>query len=174
MRKLVKLTIALCGVFVLGAATNASAQKFGYIDVNEVLMKMPGLDSVQIKLEKFQNELLGQLEIMQVEQNKKLDEYQKSAGTMSDAVKQDKEKEITNLGQRIQEFSQQAEADLAAEQEKLLNPLLDQIEAAIEKVSKANDIIAVYNIGIPSLAYYDKSVMTDVAPLVKKELNIQD
>lgn len=173
MRKLIKLTIALCGVFMLGAATNASAQKFGYIDVNEVLMQMPGLDSVQIKLEKFQRELLGQLEIMQVEQNKKLDDYQKNSATMSEAVKQDKEREITNLGQRMQEFRQTAEQDMTAEQEKLLGPLLDQIEAAIEKVSKANSIIAVFNIGVPSLAYYDKAAMTDLGPLVKRELKIQ-
>ena len=33
---------------------------------------------------------------------------------------------------------------------------------------------AVFNTGVPSLAYYDESQLTDIAALVKKELGIVD
>lgn len=170
MRKLIKTLVALCGVFMLGSAS-ASAQKFGYVDVQEIMLQMPGLDSVQTKLQAFYQDLMNRLEIMQVEQNKKFDEYQKSMATMSDAVKQDKEKELTSLGQRIQEFQQTAQANLQAEEQKLSQPLIDKIETAISKVSKANNIVAVFNVNV--LEYFDKSVLVDVGPLVKAELKIR-
>lgn len=173
MKKLLKLSLALCGVFMLVSATSANAQKFGYIDVQEILMKMPGLDSVQTKLQRFQADLQGQMEIMQVEYNKKIDDYQKNFSTLSDAVKKDREKDIKALEDRIQEFGQGANEDITAEQEKLVGPLLEKIEAALDKVSKANNILAVFNLAVPSLVYFDKAAMTDMAPLVNKELGIK-
>ena len=125
MRKLIKTLVALCGVFLMGTAS-ASAQKFGYVDVQEIMMQMPGLDSVQTKLQAFYQDLMSRLEVMQVEQNKKFDEYQKSASTLSEAVKKDKERELAGLGQRIQEFQQQAQLDLQAKEQELSQPLLDK------------------------------------------------
>lgn len=154
----------------MGTAS-ASAQKFGYVDVQEIMMQMPGLDSVQTKLQAFYQDLMSRLEVMQVEQNKKFDEYQKSASTLSEAVKKDKERELAGLGQRIQEFQQQAQLDLQAKEQELSQPLLDKIDSAIEKVSKANGVSAVFNVNV--LEYFDKSVMVDMGPLVKAELKIK-
>lgn len=170
MRKLIKTLVALCGVFMLSSAS-ASAQKFGYVDVQEVMMQMPDLDSVQTKLQTFFTDLNSRLEIMQVEYNKKLDEYQKSAATLSEAIKKDKERELTGLGQRIQEFNQQAQTDLQTKEQELTKPLVDKIDAAVEKVSKANGLAAVFNLQV--LEYVDKNIMVDVGPLVKAELKIK-
>ncbi len=170
MRKLIKTLVALCGVFMLSSAS-ASAQKFGYVDAQEILMQMPDVDSVQTKLQAFQTELVSQLEIMQVEYNKKLDEYQKSSPAASDAVKRDKERELTGLMQRIQEFQQRAQADMQAKEQELLKPLADKIDAAIAKVSKAAGLAAVFNVNV--LEYFDKSALVDVNPLVKAELKIK-
>lgn len=170
MRKLMKVALALCGVLIM-SATSASAQKFGCVDVQEILLEMPGLDAVQTQLQTFYQELMGQLEIMQVEQNKKFDEYQKTSATMSEAVKRDKEREIASLSQRMQEFQQQAQLDLSSKEQELTKPLVDKIDAAIEKVSKANGIIAVFNVNV--LEYFDKNALTDVGPMVKKELGIK-
>lgn len=170
MRKLIKALVALCGVFMLSSAS-ASAQKFGYVDAQQILMQMPDVDSLQSKLQAFFTDLNSQLEAMQVEYNKKLEEYQKSSATLSDAVKRDRERELQGLLQRIQEFQQQAQVDIQAKEQELTKPLMDKIEAAIAKVSKANSIVAVFNVNF--LEYFDPSVLVDVTPLVKTELNIK-
>lgn len=170
MRKLIKTLVALCGVFMLSAA-GASAQKFGYVDAQQILMQMPDVESLQSKLQTFFTDLNSQLEAMQVEYNKKLEEYQKSSATLSDAVKRDRERELQGLLQRIQEFQQQAQVDIQAKEQELTKPLMDKIEAAISKVSKANGIAAVFNVNV--LEYFDPSVLVDVTPLVKTELSIK-
>lgn len=170
MRKLIKTLVALCGVFMLGSAS-ASAQKLGYVDVQEIMLQMPELDSVQTKLQAFFGDLNSQLETMQVEYNKKLDDYQKTSATLSEAIKRDKEKELTLLGQRIQEFQQGAQTDLQTKEQELTKPLVDMIDAAIQKVSKANGLAAVFNVQV--LEYMDKNVLVDVGPLVKAELKIK-
>ena len=66
MRKLIKTLVAFCGVFML-SAVGASAQKFGYVDAQQILMQMPDVDSLQSKLQSFFTDLNNQLETMQVE-----------------------------------------------------------------------------------------------------------
>ena len=170
MRKLIKTLAALCGVFMLSAA-GASAQKFGYVDAQQILMQMPEVDSLQSKLQSFFTDLNSQLETMQVEYNKKLDEYQKATDTLSDAVKRDRERELQSLLQRIQEFQQQAQLDIQAKEQELTKPLMDKIEEAIAKISKANNIAAVFNVNV--LEYFDPSALVDVTSMVKAELNIK-
>ncbi len=170
MRKLIKTLVAFCGVFML-SAVGASAQKFGYVDAQQILMQMPDVDSLQSKLQSFFTDLNNQLETMQVEYNKKLEEYQKSTTTLSDAVKRDRERELQGLLQRIQEFQQQAQLDIQAKEQELTKPLMDRISEAITKVSKSNNIAAVFNVNV--LEYFDPAVLIDLTPLVKTELNIK-
>ena len=164
-----KLFIVL-GV-ILGIST-VSAQKFARINVQEIVMAMPEFDEAQKNLEAFGKDLNEQMEQIQVEFNNKLADFQKNQATMAASVKQMKQQELEQLQQRFSEFQQIAQQDFQKKEAELLEPVQKKAQEAINKIAKANGYIAVFNTGVPSLAYFDEAQLTDIAALVKKELGI--
>ena len=165
MKTLFKLTLALAVVAVCGST--ASAQKFGYINMAELVTLMPESDSASVKLQALQKELGDQLDAVQVEFNTKYQEYQKNQATYSEAVNQLKTKELNDLQNRYQELQQVASQQFQKTQG-------DKAQKAVEKVSKDNGFTLVFNVTSDPLAYYNSATVTDVLPLVKKELNLKD
>ena len=103
MKKVLKLTLAVvCVMFT----SSLFAQKIGYINTQDVFVSMQETKDAYAQLETYAKDLQAQAEAIQVEFNNKYQEYQTSASTMTDAVRQLKEKELTDLNTRIQEFQQ--------------------------------------------------------------------
>ena len=94
MKKVLKLTLAVVCVM---CSTSLFAQKIGRINTQDVIVNMAEFKDAQTQLEAFAKDLQAQAETIQVEFNTKLQEYQKGEATMTDAVKQLKEKELTDL-----------------------------------------------------------------------------
>ena len=184
MKTLFKLTLALAVVAVCGST--ASAQKFGYINMAELVTLMPESDSASVKLQALQKELGDQLDAVQVEFNTKYQEYQKNQATYSEAVNQLKTKELNDLQNRYQELNYENiliasfgikknnSAFIADISGGVLTPIYDKAQKAVEKVSKDNGFTLVFNVTSDPLAYYNSATVTDVLPLVKKELNLKD
>ena len=170
---MMKLSLGLVALFC--ATTVAQAQpKFGYVNSQEIIFSMPELNDVQASLEKLQKDLEEQLEIIQVEYNNRLVEYQKNAASYSDAIRQSKEQELMSLQQRYEELGKAGSQDMQNQQNKLMQPVIEKARAAIDKVSAEGGYIAVFDMAAGSLAYFDKAQMTDIAPMVKKELGIPE
>ncbi len=165
MKKILLLIAAV--VFV--AVNSADAQKYGHVNSGEILEVMPGVDSLQIKLKAFQDELQAMYESMMTEYQQKKDKFDREVGTMSSAVRQVREKELQDLGTRIQEFQSGAQDDLEEKQYELAKPFQDAIQNAINKVSKDHGYSYIFDTKI--LLYYGGG--EDITPLVKKELGIK-
>lgn len=172
MKTIMKMGLVVA--LLITTSATSFAQKFGYINTAEVFTLMPEKDSADIKVQALQQELMEQLEAMEVELNKKYDEFQKNQATYSDAVKELKTQEFADMQQRYQSLQQTARTQLEQAQAELYNPLIEKIQQAIEKVSKSNGYTMVFNLAAESLAYYDKAAMADLMPLIKKELNLKE
>jgi len=165
MKKIVMI-LALATLFSVQAA---QAQKYGHVNSSEILEVMPGIDSLQIKLQAFQQDLQSMYENMMAEFQTKKEKFDREVGTMSTAVRQVREKELTDLGNRIQEFQASAQEDLEDKQYELAKPFQDAIQDAINKVAKANGYTYIFD--TKTLLYYNNT--EDITPLVKKELGIK-
>ncbi|MDR2938025.1 MAG: OmpH family outer membrane protein [Prevotellaceae bacterium] len=169
MKKLI-----LCAAIVV-AAVSAKAQqtyKFGHINGQELLALMPERDSAEAKYMAYGKDLEEQIELMQVEYNNKLQAYQQKAETWSAAIREAKEKELQDLGQRVQEFQMTAQRDLQAQQSELLRPVIEKATNAVKKVGKDNGFTYIYDVSNAALAYWNTEQSTDILDLVKKELGI--
>ena len=147
----------------------ADAHKYGHVNSGEILEVMPGIDSLQIKLKAFQDDLQTMYESMVTEFQQKKDKFDREVGTMSSAVRQVREKELQDLTTRIQEFQANAQDDLEEKQYELAKPYQDAIQDAINKVAKNNGYSYIFDTKI--LLYYGTG--DDITPLVKKELGIK-
>ncbi|MBK9411982.1 MAG: OmpH family outer membrane protein [Bacteroidetes bacterium] len=73
---------------------------------------MPQTKSADSTLKRFGESLDGQLKAMTAEYQSKLQSYQSKADSLPDAIRATKEKELTDLGQRIQDFQQTAQESI--------------------------------------------------------------
>ena len=168
MKKVLKLTLAVvCVMF----STSLFAQKIGRISSQEVVVNMAEYKEAQTQLEALAKDLQAQAETIQVEMNNKLQEYQKGAETMTDAVRQLKEKELTDLNTRLQEFNQVAQQELQKKEQELMEPIIKKANEAISEVAKAGGYAVIMETG--SMVYFDEAQVKDITPEVKTKLGAQ-
>ena len=165
MKKVLKLTLAVvCVMF----STSLFAQKIGRISSQEVVVNMAEYKEAQTQIEALAKDLQAQAETIQVEMNNKLQEYQKGAETMTDAVRQLKEKELTDLNTRLQEFNQVAQQELQKKEQELMEPIIKKANEAITEVSKAGGYTVIFETG--QMIYFDEAQVKDITPEVKAKL----
>jgi len=145
------------------------AQKYGHVNSNEVMMAMPGIDSIQIKLFDFQKDLETLYDNMVNEFQTKKDKFDKEVGTMSSAVRKLKEDELFSIQNRIIEFQNNASGDIEEEQIRLITPFQEKIQNAINDIAKEHKYSYIFD--TRTLLYYDGG--EDVTPMVKKKLGIK-
>jgi outer membrane protein len=126
---------------------------------------------VKIKLQDYQKTLTDQMDAMKAEFENKYMDYQSQSATMSDLIKQTKERELTDLQGRIDAFQQKATGDLQTRQQELIAPFIERVKKAVEDVAKENKFTLVIN-AIEDVVIY-KDPADDLQALVKKKLGIQ-
>lgn len=165
--------LKLFGVIALFLfAINAiNAQKFGHVDSQKLLSIMPETAEAQKKIEAYVTDIRDQLDVMEVEYNNKLKNYQETVQTLSEVAREAKEQELTDLMRRVQEFEQSASGKIQNKQAEIFEPIRNKALKAIEAVGKENGFLYVFDIGSGVLLYYsDKS--EDILPMVKTKLGI--
>ncbi|WP_417154061.1 OmpH family outer membrane protein, partial [Rikenella microfusus] len=88
MKTTQKLTLALAAAaFLLIGTGSANAQKFGYLNSQELLSSMPETDSVQTQVADLGKELESQFKAMQAEMTTKAQDLQSNLSTLSETVR---------------------------------------------------------------------------------------
>ncbi len=169
----IKKGLLLLGLTILisGMSFGQGNLKIGYIDSNEILSLMPETDSLQKELKAYADNLQKQLADMMQEYQTKAQDYQNNMATMSDLIRQTKEKEIGDLQKRIQQFQNSADQDLQKKQNDLFNPVIKKVKDAIRAVGAENHYNYILDIAQGVVLYYDNG--ESVLPLVKKKLGIK-
>ena len=162
MKKVLKLTLAVVCVM---CSTSLFAQKMGRINTQEIILSMNEYKELQTQMEAYQKDLA-------VEFNTKYQEYQKNFETMTDAVKQLKEKELTDLQTRSQEFQQMAQQELQKKYSDLMAPIEKKAIDAINEVSKAGGYAVVFDMSAGPIIYFDEASVIDLGPEVKTKLGV--
>ena len=162
-------------VLILGTSATAFGQKsykFGHINSQELMSVMPERDSAMIVLEDFAKKLEDQLDIMQVEYNKKLQEYLAERDNLTELIKQAKEQDLNDLQTRIQGFQQSAQQEMQRKQGELMQPIVDKAQNAIQTVAREQGFLYIFDIAAGSLIFFSEDSV-DILLLVKESLGIQ-
>ncbi len=168
-----KILVLLSLLVAVSTTSVVSAQKIGKVTFQEVLFVLPETESVQTQITDYAMQLDEQLEIMRVELNNKIEDYQNKQATYSPAIKEQKEKELNELNARIQEFSQTAQADIQELQQKLTQPLFVKVQEAIASVAKEQAVLMVVDLSQGNnIMYIDEANSVDITPLVKVALGV--
>ena len=164
-------TLVLMGGSLI-AQTTQQKYKFGHINSQELMKAMPENDSAQAKLKRFAKQLQDEYNAMQVEYNKKAQEFQNQQNNLTDLIKKTKLQELDDLQKRMQDYQATAQQDMQQKQAELLQPIINKANQAIKDVAQENGFIYIFDISRGTILYFsDQSV--DILPMVKKKLGIQ-
>ena len=170
MKNMMKLVAV--AAFVLAAMSVSAQVKLGHINTQELIQAMPETAEARKTLETKQTEIENELTNMQESFRTKLEEYSKSAETMSDVIRASKEQELQELQQRIQNFQQLAVDNLRSTEQELFQPIMDKALNAIKEVGKENGFTYVFDLSAGGILYFADNT-EDILPLVKKKLGLQ-
>lgn len=169
--KLTKLSLLL--MLVIGiTSTTVEAQKFGHLNSGELLNSMPSVKQAQSKLDVFKKQLESKVQdkITRI-QGKYADATQRQErGELSPAQAQTIQQELATEEQDLQKMQQTAQMDLVKKEEELLKPIQDEVNTAIENVSRENGFTYIFDLNSGALLYWGGG--TDVTSLVKGKLGI--
>jgi len=168
MKHFLKLTLA--AALLLACNSNAFAQKFGYIKSEELVTMMPEHAEAQKQFSEFQAELISQLDNIRVEFNTKAEELQANEATYSEAMKQAKNRELSEIEQRYMQRQESISSELDQMQNTLMAPIIDKALKAIDDVGKAEGFTFIFD--RDNMLYVNTSTVIDIMPIVKQKLGI--
>ena len=171
MKNLFKVLFLGIALFVMSGMAEAQV-KIAHVNTAEVLDAMPDKATAEKALEKYYGELQTQLQAMGTEYQNKVQDYQANEATMSNLVKQSKEKEILDLQTRIQQFQANAETEFENKRAELLSPILDKIQNAINAVGKEKGYTYILDLATGAAVYVGDSAV-DCTKDVKTKLGIK-
>jgi outer membrane protein len=135
----------------------AQAQKFGYIDSEYILKKIPAYTTAQDQLDKLskqhQTEVESKYKVVQELYNK----YQSEKVLLTEEMRQKRENEIITKEKEVKEFQSShfsPDGTLAKKREELLKPIQDKVYNAIKDISTEGCYAIIFDIANnPNVAY---------------------
>lgn len=161
------LLIAAMAFLTLGASAQV---KIGRVNTNELVQLtddyMKAMQTVSLaakEADEMSQEMINEF-------NTKYTQYQQKAQQWTDSVRQSKEKELTEIRQRIEEFQQTTQQELSQKQNDLMAPILEKVQDAIQSIAKSKGITVLFDES--TMVYFDDSTVIDITPDARKALNI--
>jgi outer membrane protein len=166
-----KKILIVLGLLFAGTQVDAQ-QKIGYINSEELIMAMPEAKKADADITAYAKTFQDQLQAMQKELETKYKAYEAGVKTMTEAMKDVKEKELTDLQNRIQSVQQGAEEKIAAKRQDMLKPITEKADAAIQAVAKEKGYSYILDANAGGIIY---AMPTDnILADVKTKLGIKD
>ena len=156
------------------AFTAASAQsyKFAHVNFQELVQLRPEMDSARVQLDAASKEAQETLQAMAQEFDNKYSQYEQKSAEWSAAIRQSKERELSEIQSRIQDFQQSIQQELNQLQNQLMAPIYQKAQEAVTAIAKAAGYIYVFDNS--QVLYVDTAQSTDITPSARESLNIPE
>jgi outer membrane protein len=146
MKQIKTLLIAAVMIISGNQAINAQA-KTAHVDVSELMSKMPAMLEAQKQLEKLSGTYDTEYKGMVEEYQNKLKKYEQEAEakTVTDAINEERSKEVQGMQKRIVDYRDNAQKELQQKESEIVKPIMEKVKASIAKVGKAKGFQYVLN-----------------------------
>lgn len=162
--------------FVLALTIAAQAQKFGYIDSEYIMSKMPEYSKAQKELNKASEGWQKELEKMRVQVEELKKKYQAEEVLLTEEMKKERQDTITAKEKTMREFQKKVfgfEGMLFLKKQELVKPVQDKVFEAVEKVAKAKQLQIVFDKSGELVMIYTNPIH-DYSDFVLEELGLGD
>lgn len=138
----IKMRKLFHSVLFLGALVffySQQAAKFGYVDSEYILSKIPEFKQAQQELDKLSVEWQKEIEAKYAEVDKLYKAYQADAVLLTDEMKKKRENEIINKEKEVKELQKKrfgVDGELFKKRQELVKPVQDKVYNAIKAVAE--------------------------------------
>ena len=153
-------------------SVSAFAQKFAYVDFNELVMLVPEMDEARATLEENSKTNEEILMSMYEEYQTKVQQYEQKASTWTQSVREIKEKEIMDIQTRLEQTQQSLQQEIQQLQQQLQAPIVEKVNNVVNELAKTHGVAAVFEKA--SFLYVDEAQMLNLTPEARTALNIPE
>tara|TARA_R110002096_G_scaffold32119_2_gene93612 strand:- start:212 stop:772 length:561 start_codon:yes stop_codon:yes gene_type:complete len=169
-------TLSLCLFLLVFNLNDTFAQKFGYVDTNFVLNKMPDYQQAKEEINKISLLWEEEIQTMYKEVQKKESALQAEEILLTKEMKDDRLVEINEKWDEVKQYQKKIfgfEGLLFLKKKELIKPVQDQVFEAVEKVAKNHRLGIVFDkSGDLVMIYTDPT--HDYTDYVLEELKLGD
>ncbi|MEZ4909804.1 MAG: OmpH family outer membrane protein [Saprospiraceae bacterium] len=149
----------LFALSLLIVSFSLSAQKFGFINSQELMSNLADVKLAENSLNSFQNELVIKRDDMVKKFEVEYSAYMTEAnsGTLSKVQMQQKEESLIAKRDQIQQYETTMQEQLGAKREELYKPILDKVKNVIEMVGKEGGYTMIFDTSAGALLHAAES-----------------
>lgn len=166
--------IAFIAIIALGfLSTNTFAQKFGYLNLGNLVVQMPETTKADASLKTYQEGLIKKGEDMAkaFETSYTLFAKKYQEGTMTPKETQDAEAKLGKERDAIAKYEQEVYEKIAQKRSELMQPILKKIETAINAVGDEKGYTFIFDASMSNTILFAKE-SDDVEALVKAKMGM--
>lgn len=166
--------IVIIAVLMLSISIVAVGQTVGFVNTETILAEVPEYVQAQQQLERLKQQYEAQLqnEIKIIENL--FSKYQSQKSALGQMEREARENEIITKERAVKEKQQDIfgqEGVMAQKSKELLEPIMDVVQKAVDKVAEENGYLLVLDIAsLQGVIYKDAKV--DLTPLVLRKLGL--
>ncbi len=164
--------IIIVAAFALVSLAAGAQAKFAHVNFAELVQLMPEADKARATMAASSNEAQETYQAMADEFNTKYQQYQQKAESWAASTRAAKEKELSDIQQRIQEFEQSVQAELQQQQQQLMAPIYQKAQETIETLARNGGYIYVFDRS--TALYVDPAQSDDLTEAARKALGIPE
>lgn len=135
----------LLALITISGNTEAQDLKIGYVDPQEILVKMPEYAAVERRLQNFAERKRDEFSKLQGEFEKRANDFQQKSSVLSIEARNTEGRALEGIRDRLENFQSQYQEDLMKEQQTQLTPLFEKIDKGIADVANEMGITFVLN-----------------------------
>jgi outer membrane protein len=142
-----RTVLVILGFFVFGL-NFADAQKFGYIDSDFILGKMPEYKKAQDEIDQLSGGWQKEVEDLQKKVESLYISYKAEQVLLTEEMKQERLAEIEKKEKELKEYQRKVFGFgglFFLKKQELIKPLQDKVFDAVEKIAKANRLAIVFD-----------------------------
>lgn len=144
--------------------------KFGVVDSQAIFQDMPETKEAEAQLEASNNKIQEEYKLLEEEFEKLFKEFQALGEETPSTIRERRQNDLQEKGQKIDQFRQNAMQDIQRQQEQLLMPIQQKLQNAIQTVGQENNFTMIFDKNIPTYVGTD---VVDATPLVRTKLGLK-
>jgi len=166
MKKLLSLVITLCCIYTM------QAQKFGYVNSQQLLVESPEVKAADAQLSTYQSELIakGETMVKSFEANYKKYVDIVNLGTLSKVEMAQREGDLAKEQQAIQQYEVEVQQKLVTKRETLYKPILDKMKTTLDQIGTEMGYTMIFDSSAGGLLHAVEA--DDVMPILKQRLGM--
>lgn len=162
------LLVALAAITLHFVPGNSVDQKVGYVKSQDLIYGYAGTKDIQNKFNLKVQIYEAQLDTLKSDYQYALSNYQKNLPDLSDAEKAEREQLLIHQEQNIRSYQAELENKIKAEEQQMMEGVLNQINSFIERYAKDNNLSIVLGTTTQGNILYGNEAMDITEDLLNK------